>query len=322
MTSQEPVDVSTDAPAAGGDPGPRVLDPVLLRTFVAVADAGTVTEAARRLRLVQSALTRHLQRLQRELGLALFAPAGARLRLTPAGHAWLPVARGVLDAHAHARQAAAVLAAGRLTELAVGAPGTTLIDVVVPFLTVLGPEDPVVRVAETQLDDSLLQSVAQHDLVVLPSTPPAQVAALPLRRMPVWACVGPAHPWAERAEVDVAELAGARLVLPSRSFKARRVLDGALEVAGAGPRDVVEANSGRVAQALAANGSAVAVVTEDPAFGLRPLRIRVGAETLGVHLHAVWRHDHFAADQIAAVADRLRAFVRERYPEDGDAGPG
>ena len=87
MTSQEPVVVSTDAPAAGGDPGPRVLDPVLLRTFVAVAEAGTVTEAARRLRLVQSALTRHLQRLQRELGLGLFAPAGARLRLTPAGHA-------------------------------------------------------------------------------------------------------------------------------------------------------------------------------------------------------------------------------------------
>lgn len=173
MTVHGPGAASPSAPVEGAGPSPPVLDPVLLRTFVAVAEAGTVTEAARCLRLVQSALTRHLQRLQRELGLALFAPAGARLRLTPAGHAWLPVARGVLDAHAHARQAAAVLAAGRLTELAVGAPGTTLIDVVVPFLTVLGPEDPAVRVAETQLDDSLLQSVAQHDLVVLPSTPPA-----------------------------------------------------------------------------------------------------------------------------------------------------
>lgn len=291
----------------------HLLDPALLRTFVAVVDEGTVTAAARELGLGQSALTRHLQRLQRDLGLALFAPEGARLRLTPAGQAWLPVARSLLAAHAHARQAARILAAGRLTELSLGAPGTTLIDVVIPFLTVLGEGDPAVRVTETQLDDSLQDSVARLDLVVLPSTPPDDVAALPLRSMPVWACVAPGHPWADRDELDAAELAGARLVLPSRSFKARRVFDAALEVAGAAPRQVVEANSGRVAQALAANGTAVAVVTEDPAFGLRPLPIRAGGRRLEVHLHAVWRRDHFAAEEIAGVAAQLRAFVRRRY---------
>ncbi|TFI26365.1 LysR family transcriptional regulator, partial [Micrococcus endophyticus] len=39
----------------------------LLRAFVTVAEAGTVSAAAQRLDLVQSALSRQLQRLQREL---------------------------------------------------------------------------------------------------------------------------------------------------------------------------------------------------------------------------------------------------------------
>lgn len=95
--------------------------------------------------------------------------------------------------------------------------------------------------------------------------------------LPVWAYVAPGHRWAPRADADGAvaltELAEEPLTLPARSFKARRVLDGAFEVAGLGPCAVTEANSGRVAQALVATGAGAAVVTEDPAFDLVPLRI-------------------------------------------------
>ena len=182
------------------------MEEKLLRAFVTVAEVGTVSGAAIRLDLVQSALSRQLQRLQRELRLPLFARVAGRLELTTAGEAFLPVAREVLVAHRRAEQAARTLASGRLTDVAVASPGTTLIDVVLPFVATFGEEDPRPRVAETQLDDSLLDAVARHDLVVMPTVPPPSVASLPLMDLPVWAYVAPGHPWAGRTRVSLDDL--------------------------------------------------------------------------------------------------------------------
>ena len=206
------------------------MEEKLLRAFVTVAEVGTVSGAAIRLDLVQSALSRQLQRLQRELRLPLFARVGGRLELTTAGEAFLPVAREVLVAHRRAEQAARTLASGRLTDVAVAAPGTTLIDVVLPFVATFGEEDPRPRVAETQLDDSLLDAVARHDLVVMPTVPPPSVASLPLMDLPVWAYVAPGHPWAGRTRVSLDDLVAQPVVAPARTFMARRVLDGAVAV--------------------------------------------------------------------------------------------
>lgn len=296
-----------------------VMEERLLRAFVTVAEAGTVSAAAQRLDLVQSALSRQLQRLQRELRLPLFARVGSRLELTTAGEAFLPVARQVLAAHRQAEQAARTLASGRLAEVAIAAPGTTLIDVVLPFVATLDEDDPRPRVAETQLDDSLQDAVARHDLVVMPMAPGPTVQALHLIDLPVWAYVAPGHPWADRADVALEELVDVRVVAPSRSFMARRVLDGAVAVAGLTAPELSEANSGRVAQALVATGAGVAVVTEDPAFGLVPLRVLLDGRALSVGLHAAWRADHFAAATLARIAASLQDFVRTRYPQPGPA---
>ena len=149
------------------------------------------------------------------------------------------------------------------------------------------------------------------------AAPPPTVRALQLMDLPVWAYVAPGHPWAGRHEVGLAELVTGRVVAPSRSFMARRVLDGAIAVAGLTAPELTEANSGRVAQALVATGAGVAVVTEDPAFGLAPLHVLHNGRPLTVGLHAAWRADHFAAETLAGLASSLQAFVRSRYAEPG-----
>ncbi|MBE7608171.1 LysR family transcriptional regulator, partial [Salmonella enterica] len=55
------------------------------RTFVTIAELGTVSAAALRLRIAQPALSRQLEALERELGLLLFDRVGRRLVLTGAG---------------------------------------------------------------------------------------------------------------------------------------------------------------------------------------------------------------------------------------------
>src|SRR4051812_44455320 len=51
--------------------------------LVALQTFGTVSEAATRLRLTQSAVSKRLQSLQASLGVTLVEPDGRRLRLTP-----------------------------------------------------------------------------------------------------------------------------------------------------------------------------------------------------------------------------------------------
>src|SRR6185437_10569545 len=68
-----------------------------VRTFVAVAEFGTVSKAALRLRIAQPALSRQLIDLEHELGLQLFDRVGRRLLLTGEGDQLLAGCRGLLN---------------------------------------------------------------------------------------------------------------------------------------------------------------------------------------------------------------------------------
>ncbi|MFD0327426.1 LysR family transcriptional regulator [Streptacidiphilus monticola] len=88
--------------------------------MVAVAEAGGFTAAARRLHVVQSAVSGTVRALERELGVPLFERTSHRVALTAAGEAFLPAARAALQAAQQAR-AAAEAAGGELTgQLTIG----------------------------------------------------------------------------------------------------------------------------------------------------------------------------------------------------------
>src|SRR5712692_3115090 len=67
-----------------------------LAYFARIAELGSITRAAAHLRLAQPALTRHVQRLEEELGVALFTRANRGVRLTEAGEKLLESATRIL----------------------------------------------------------------------------------------------------------------------------------------------------------------------------------------------------------------------------------
>ncbi|SFR59620.1 DNA-binding transcriptional regulator, LysR family [Yoonia tamlensis] len=68
------------------------------RSFLTTAHEGSFSAAARKLRLTQPTLSRHVDALETRLGTALFEKSGQRLVLTPAGHKLLPHAQAMADA--------------------------------------------------------------------------------------------------------------------------------------------------------------------------------------------------------------------------------
>ncbi|MEV0035901.1 LysR family transcriptional regulator [Streptomyces sp. NPDC050804] len=83
----------------------RMMDLRQMEVVVSVADAGGFTAAARRLHVVQSAVSGTVRALERELGTPLFDRTTHRVALTPAGEAFVPAARTVLRAAELAREA-------------------------------------------------------------------------------------------------------------------------------------------------------------------------------------------------------------------------
>lgn len=81
-----------------------MLDPRLLRTFVAVVDTGSFTLAAARLHSTQSTVSQHLARLERASGQQLIDRAARPVAPTPAGERLLGYSRRLLTLHDEAME--------------------------------------------------------------------------------------------------------------------------------------------------------------------------------------------------------------------------
>ncbi len=76
-----------------------------IEAFVAVAEAGSLSGAARRLRLTPSAVSKQMAALEQELGVGLILRTTRALSLTDAGNAYLQRARKILGEVADAQSA-------------------------------------------------------------------------------------------------------------------------------------------------------------------------------------------------------------------------
>ncbi len=108
-----------------------------LEVLLAVVDAGSFTQAAKRLRRAQGAISYHIAKLERRLGVELFDRAGHRPRLTPAGEAVVEEARQVVAQAARLGSTASGLAQGLEARLALSVdvlfPPATLVEIATDF---------------------------------------------------------------------------------------------------------------------------------------------------------------------------------------------
>ncbi|MEV4730117.1 LysR family transcriptional regulator [Saccharopolyspora sp. NPDC049426] len=292
----------------------------VLRYFLVVADAESVTAAARQLHIAQPSISRQLSALEKDLGVVLFNRGAGSLTLNAAGRRFRPIAQDLVRRAEQATETMAAAGQGERAALTVVAPPATVAYLLAPFMAggdTAGPAlHDAIQEEPSKVFDTLLLSDA--DIGISTNPAPAPLESAFLGRTPVMAQVPADHRWAGRTTISLSELVTDPLILMTRANAARLVVDDAVNRAGLTPAGVAETGSSAFAQALAAAGRGVCLVTDQARFDLRELIVEAPDGPLIVPLYAGWDAAHYARSAIHALVDGLRAYCHQhtqRYLE-------
>lgn len=255
-----------------------------LRYFLAVAEAGSFTAAARAVPVSQPALSLAVRQLERELGADLFARLGRRISLTPAGDALLAPARQTLRDAEGARTAVAEVAGLVAGHLTLGALPTLAPDPLAPLVGAFRSRFPAVVVELAAPEDSaeLVQLLTSGrcelgiDEAATPWTAAAGLEELPLGRQELWLVFPPGTSPSSLAAADgtvpLARLSETPFVATPEGTSSRRLLDEGFASAGCRPT---------VAAVAAQRDAVVPLVLAGAGAALVPEAVATMAEVLG-----------------------------------------
>lgn len=163
------------------------LDPLWLRSFVAIAKTGSVTRAAQQVHRTQSAVSTHLQQLEASVGARLAHRTTRALTLTEAGERFLPHARRLLDLQDEAR--ASVRPEATTAVRRIGLSEYFLPSRLESLLALLQGNEPGARFELLWSSSATLQrlwSAGEMDLAVVTSDAPLPGARLLRREALSW----------------------------------------------------------------------------------------------------------------------------------------
>ncbi len=240
------------------------MDLKRLRTFVAVADLGTVSKAALRLRISQSALSRQISDLEYECGFKLFDRIGRRLFLTTRGEQLLGDCRGVLGQMGALGERIELLKRGDSGVLKLAAPPQTIESVLSGFLPRYAERFPAVRVKLTEalgLDQvPLLERGEVHIGIRHDQGSNPQFESLALPPDDVLAAGLPSLQLDRGGMVDIVSVASYPLLLLESGYSVRRLFNAACRLADVEPNILLESRAPHTLLALAEAGQGVAII--------------------------------------------------------------
>jgi DNA-binding transcriptional LysR family regulator len=294
------------------------------RTFVTVAELGTVSKAALRLRIAQPALSRQIGGLEQELGFKLFDRVGRRLLLTSEGEQLLGDCRGLL-AHVRAvEERAQLLRRGDTGVLKVAASPQHIESVLATFLHLYAQRYPGVEVkvieatgsdmlpmlerGEIHLAQSLLHAVQPDD---------QRFISRPLRSVEILAASHPALVLSKGKSIEIGDLAGHPLLLLDPGFVIRKAFDAACRLAGLKQNVLLESRTPHALLALAEAGHGVAIIPSQlraDRYRLRIVRVTYRGRPLREPLTILSDRRRPLPRYAEAFCEMLTEHVREIFP--------
>ena len=237
------------------------MDVRQMSALLAVADKGSFSAAARVLYTVQSNVSAHISRLEKEVGCILIDRS--RGGLTAEGALVAARARRImaeLDAVAadlafHRGQVAGTIRCGSI--------GTTARWLMPQLLPVFGERHPAVGVQIVEATTlSLIDQIAEGRLELAILNLPVddnELHSVELFAEDLFVVVNSSHPLSGRMSISITDLADQDLLLPPPGTALRIDMDEAAARAGVRLRGIAEIDGGRLLTSLAMEGFGVAV---------------------------------------------------------------
>ncbi len=251
------------------------------RTFVTVAELGTVSKAALHLRIAQPALSRQVADLERELGLRLFDRVGRRLLLTAEGQQLLGDCRTLLSCATAIGEHAQHLQSGDAGVLKVAAGPQFIEGALAAFLRLYAERYPKVQV-------KLIEAIGWAEIVAMLERGDIHLGQNLLRAVqpddrrfgrhrlaPVdllAACRSP-DVLGAKGSIDIARLATHPLLVLDTSYVFRRSFDAACRLAGLAPTIVYESRTPLTLLAMVESGHGVAIVPSTMHLARHPVHV-------------------------------------------------
>lgn len=295
---------------------PLRLDLRHYETVVAIVDCGSMTDAARRQSITQSAMSHRLAEAERRIGVTLFE-RGADRRLTPTTHgvAVHQSATRALDELRRLEDALIAAPAGVTATVRIGVGGYEAFHWYPRFLTDVRTTHPHLDLDLLAVGDNPGAALAARtvDLVLAPGEPNGDHRLVPAFDDELVFVCAPDHPLASAPVIEPEALGGETYLtynaLPSPGFEYDRFV----RLSSHAPRIVRVVRQTSAIVELVAAGVGVSILsrwaTEPAVRDGRLVAIRCGAGALPIAWHTAHRRGDTNA---AAVAEQLGEHLRSR----------
>ncbi len=242
---------------------PVYMELDLFKSFVAVAEERSFSRAARVLHTTQPTLSRHIQRLEGELGVRLFERHGRHVECTANGRLLLPMAQAVVTRAEMAVDLLREQAGGGATSVRFGAYGSIFALLLTPALASFAAAYPRVTINLVENDDARLEEgVMRGDLDAAVMTPwgSARTASHHLLSEDILLVVPQGHHLAAKPVVELDNLARESVLVPPSTVNAGNLVTDAFRRAGVEPRFSYRATYPELTKALVRKGLGVAAM--------------------------------------------------------------
>ena len=272
-----------------------------LSCFIAVAEELHFGRAAERLHMTQPPLSRQIQQLEAELGVQLIDRTTRTVTLTPAGVAFLPDARRILQLAESAALTVKRVPAGDLGTVVVGFTAASAHAVLPRLLERTREKLPDVKLELREMVSSVqLEALMSGDIDLGMARPPLKrpgIVSRPLLHEQLVAALPAGHPLVGQArQLTLNDLDGEDVVMysPVEARYFNELLISTFTIAGATPRYVQFVTQVHTMLVLVRSGIGIALVPASAAT-LHPEGVvfrTIGAfRERPVELDACWRQD-------------------------------
>ncbi len=295
-----------------------------VRTFVTVAELGTVSKAAERLHVAQPALSRQIAGLEDELGVKLFDRVGRRILLTSEGEQLLSDCHGLLNNARALGERAQMLRRGDVGILRVSTTPHLIEGIFPDFLRGFAKRYPNVQVRLVDAVGAEALRMLERGEIHLVQTAARGIeadgqrfASHPLAPMQMLAACHPKLRLGIKGTVDIARLAHYPLLQATPEFVMRRSFDAACRLAGFTPNNVLECRAPHALLAMAEAGHGVAIIPSalrTHRYAVRRFRVTYAGKPLDEPLTILSDRRRPLPAYAKVFCDTLAAHVRKVFP--------